>query len=84
MSVTRKEYGDSPGDQFESEMQASKPGAVSIAVSEPLQMVATTQGESIVVFVSPDMLRCVAHGMLDAADKWERGEVPGLKKWEAG
>ena len=70
------------GSQFESEMKKQEnPWNIFLSVNIADQLVLLLQdgGKIKMRFPHPEAMRIIAGFLNDYADKWERGELPGLK-----
>jgi len=86
MKMPRVErYGDSAGERFRSvldlETHTHDQGAIMLGWNTQynLFMVAQCNGDQKVAFADSESMRIVANEILEAADKWDRGEIAGMK-----
>ncbi len=84
MAISSADFGEGAGDQFRAEvLRQEYPWAVGVMLCPDLQMLALEQGgnDNQILFCSPEICRNVGQSLIEFADKWKRGELPGLK-WQ--
>ena len=72
---------NSVADQFSGEMiRSASPYNIAVCMDEEHQVAVVVQnnGQNFLILPNPEVLRLAASALTDVADRWERGEHPGM------